>query len=218
MRTIKCLLLVLLAYFQVSHAQENADNSPILVGISETQKFVDINHQGSLVRVRRIQDQENKLSGDFTKTSRACPPFCIQPFTAAPGVETIGELELFEFIKGPVNGGRGILIDARTPKFYNSETIPGAVNIPFVIFTSSIEQILPLLGAEKQGNNWYFDRALSLLLFCNGPWCAQSPRAITALVEAGYPTEKIKNYRGGMQLWKNFGLTTVRPVANNAEG
>jgi hypothetical protein len=83
---------------QASSAQQTADGTPILVGISEAMKFADVNHQGSIVRVTRSQDQENKLSGDYTKASRACPPFCIQPLVAAPGVDTVGELEPFDFI------------------------------------------------------------------------------------------------------------------------
>jgi rhodanese-related sulfurtransferase len=49
------------------------------------------------------------------------------------------------------------------------------------------------------------------LLWCNGPWCGQSPRAIRALISLGYPAEKLYYYRGGMQMWQSLGLTTVLP-------
>jgi len=33
----------------------------------------------SKVTVQRIQDTNNRLTDDYAKTSRPCPPFCIQP-------------------------------------------------------------------------------------------------------------------------------------------
>ncbi|VAW54980.1 FIG00992709: hypothetical protein [hydrothermal vent metagenome] len=59
-----------------------------------------------------------------------------------------------------------------------------------------------------------FSNVIKLTLFCNGPWCDQSLRAIKGLINAGYPPEKILYYRGGMQAWKSFGLTTVLPENN----
>jgi rhodanese-related sulfurtransferase len=48
-------------------------------------------------------------------------------------------------------------------------------------------------------------------MYCNGPWCGQSPTAIKRLLRAGYPASRIKYYRGGMQSWESFGLTVVEP-------
>jgi hypothetical protein len=48
-------------------------------------------------------------------------------------------------------------------------------------------------------------------MFCNGPWCDQSPRALKNLVLLGYPPHKLNYYRGGMQLWQLLGLTAVVP-------
>lgn len=64
-----------------------------------------------------------------------------------------------------------------------------------------------------QGKNTVMDfsRAKDLLLWCNGPWCDQSPRAIKGLLRVGYPPHKICYYRGGMQMWMLMGLTTVVP-------
>ena len=131
---------------------------------------------------------------------------------SAPGVVTIGELDLLDFLGKEVAQGSGLLIDARMPKFYNSETIPGSINIPFVLFTSSATDILPLLGALADASGqWNFSDAKELLLWCNGPWCGQSPRAIRGLLAAGYPAEKLYYYRGGMQMWQSLGLTTILP-------
>jgi hypothetical protein len=46
-------------------------------------------------------------------------------------------------------------------------------------------------------------------MFCNGMWCGQSPNNILNLLKFGYPADKIKWYRGGMQDWEILGLTTV---------
>lgn len=186
----------------------------IVVGITESMPTIDVNHQGTRVKVKRVQDPDNKLVDDFAKTSRPCPPFCINPMSVHPQVHTLGEIELLDYVATKVADGTGLLVDARMPKFYNSETIPGSVNIPFVLLTSASDEILPLLGVTTDGDKRDFSQALDLLLWCNGPWCDQSPRAISGLIDAGYPPEKLYYYRGGMQMWKLFSLTTVQPVAN----
>lgn len=188
------------------------------VNITAEIPSVVVNHRGVPVTIQRIQDVNNRLADDFTKTSRPCPPFCIHPIEAAPGVKTIGELELLAFLRDEVAAENGLLIDARMPNWYNSETIPGAVNIPFVIFTKASpkrDRILSLFGvAQDKAGNDDFSSAIRLTLFCNGPWCDQSPRAIKGLIRAGYPADKLQYYRGGMQAWKSFGLTTVLPESH----
>ena len=54
-----------------------------------------------------------------------------------------------------------------------------------------------------------FSKAKTLVMFCNGMWCGQSPNNILNLLKLGYPSHKIKWYRGGMQDWEILGLTTV---------
>ncbi len=188
------------------------------VKIAPDKPSVEVTHQGINIEVKRIQNTNHKLIDDFAKTSRPCPPFCIHPMLAAPGVETFGEIELLDFLTTKVKKGEGLLIDARMPKFFYSETIPGSINIPFILFTGDDSQkIISLLGVRKTGSNFDFSNAKELALFCNGPWCDQSPRAIKALIKAGYPASKLKYYRGGMQLWKIFSLTTVLPRSNTVE-
>lgn len=208
------LILVLLCFSQALQAESKSRE----VKLTEEIESVTINHQGLPVVIERIQDTNNRLADDFTKTSRPCPPFCIHPMEAAPNVRTIGELELLDFLQHEVAIESGLLIDARMPNWYSSETIPGAVNIPFVIFTKASEKrdsLLGLFGVKKtaSGDN-DFSQAIKLTLFCNGPWCDQSPRAIKGLINAGYPAEKLQYYRGGMQAWKTFGLTTVLPQSH----
>ena len=166
--------------------------------------------------IERIQDTKNQLEGDYTKTSRACPPFCIQPIKVAPSVTTVGELELMQFMEDQLQNGTGLLVDARLPSFYEKGTIPGSVNIPFTVLdyegNQYLESILMALGAVKgDDGNLDFTNAKDLALFCNGYWCGQSPRAIHNLIAAGYPPEKLYYYRGGMQSWLSLGLTKQIP-------
>ncbi len=169
---------------------------------------------GEELLIERIQDTSHRLENEFTMTSRPCPPFCISPISAAPGVETVGEIEVVDFLQGSVSGGKGLLIDSRMPDWFSKGTIPGAVNVPFATLEPNNpyrNEILKALGAQDTDGNWSFEEAKELLLFCNGPWCDQTPRAIRSLRQAGYPAEKIKFYRGGMQVWLLLGLTVRQP-------
>jgi rhodanese-related sulfurtransferase len=55
-----------------------------------------------------------------------------------------------------------------------------------------------------------FSGAKTLVMFCNGMWCGQSPASIAALRKFGYPADRIKYYRGGMQDWEILGLSTAK--------
>ena len=70
------------------------------------------------------------------------------------------------------------------------------------------------LGAAPIGGGFDFSGAVDLMVFCNGPWCDQGPRAIRHLISAGYPAAKLHYYRGGMQDWLILGLTTIQPASN----
>lgn len=186
------------------------------VRIAPEMPAANLNVNGQSITIERIQDSGNQLTGEFTKTSRPCPPFCIHPMEAAPGVATVGELELISFLEGPAASGNGLLIDTRLPEWYTKGTIPGSVNVPFATLKAENpyrDQILTALGGVQSGDSWDFSGAKELLLFCNGPWCDQSPRAIQELITAGYPAEKLKYYRGGMQVWMSLGLSVARPNA-----
>ena len=207
------------------------------VKLTAQKDYVEVIDHGNLIRVERIQDQDHILEGGFSKTSRKCPPFCIQPISAGEGVTTVAQLEIFTFMEEDILDETGVIIDARTPSWYKRGTIPGSVNIPFTVFNldendSSLINAMKILGANRRGNvnsfdrliekmgfmggeqktdTWDFTAAKKLILWCNGPWCGQSPRAIRGLLKLGYPPEKLFYYRGGMQVWQSLGLTVVVP-------
>ena len=49
----------------------------VLVKITQDIPQVKINDSGVNVTIKRIQDTGNRLTDDFAKTSRICPPHCI---------------------------------------------------------------------------------------------------------------------------------------------
>jgi rhodanese-related sulfurtransferase len=188
------------------------------VGITPEMSSVEVIHKGKAVRIERNQDNENTITADYALTSRPCPRFCIKPMKLAPGVETIGELEVIDYLVAAGKAGSNILvIDSRTPDWVAKGTIPGSVNIPWTLLkedTSDPLTIAGLLeerfGAKDEDGLWNFSEVKTLVLYCNGMWCGQSPRNIKTLLKYGYPADMIKWYRGGMQNWEALGLTTVK--------
>ena len=72
------------------------------------------------------------------------------------------------------------------------------------------DERLDELGCEADFDGWYCGAEVPrVALFCNGPWCGQSPTAIRRMIDAGYPADKIAYYRGGMQVWRLLGLTVT---------
>ena len=180
---------------------------------------VAVQHEGQPVTIQRNQKRDNTINPRFARTSRKCPPFCIQPMRMPNGVETIGEVEMLDYLKRAADGDPNVLIvDSRGPRWIARGTIPGSVNIHFKRLSlrsadeADIAQILEQqFGATRTDEFWRFDRAKTLVLFCNGAWCGQSPTNIRGLMRIGYPPSKLKWYRGGMQSWESVGLTTVKP-------
>jgi len=189
------------------------------VGITPDMDSVDVKHQGKTVTIMRNQDQKNTVNPAYAKTSRKCPPFCIQPAELAPGVETIGEVEMIGYVKRMSDGDDSIIVvDSRTPDWVGRGTIPGAVNIPWTDLNPakgadpiSIADIMETKFNVKTVEGLMdFTNCKTAVMFCNGMWCGQSPNNIKNLLKFGYPAHKIKWYRGGMQDWEILGLTTVK--------
>ena len=178
---------------------------------------VTVKHNGKDVTIQRDQNKDATVIAAFAKTSRPCPPFCIQPAVLAPGVETIAEVEMLDYLKRMSDGDDSILvIDSRTPDWVKRGTIPGSVNLPWTTLNISKSDPLTIVdtlekhfNVKAQEDLYDFGNAKTLVLFCNGMWCGQSPNNIKSLLKIGYPAHKIKWYRGGMQDWAILGLTTV---------
>ena len=182
------------------------------VAITEGRDTAEFSVGGLTYEISRNQNTANQLVGRFSLTSRPCPEFCIQPMIAARGIETLGELEVIAFLEGPVSAGSGLLIDTRAPDAFASGSIPGAVNVPREVLSldnAYIAQVLEALGRQPNGSRFTFTNAMELTLYGNGPWADEATRAIRDLVSVGYPAERLRYYRGGMQGWMSLGLTVA---------
>lgn len=192
-KLIAALIIAVLPVSQVS-AEELA------VRIDAEIANVTVETVDGPVKIMRNQNTEATIDPGYAKTSRECPPFCIQPMQIAPGVTTVGEIEVLKFAE---RGGK--LIDGRILEWHLEGTIPSAINMPYTEMASRLDEV----GCTGSEGDWDCSGAEEVLLFCNGSWCGQSPMAIKAMLREGYPAGKIYYYRGGMQAWHTLGLTVV---------
>ena len=163
---------------------------------------------------------------DGSYASRDVAEYCKKTFITAAGklspmkihkdIETFGELEVLEFLEEMQDDNEMLFVDSRKTQWFESLTIPSAINIPFIYFTERDKWIeekkesLKRFGVKGDKIPYDFSKAKTILFFCNGVWCRQSPQMIEALLELGYPPEKMKWYRGGMQSWLSVGMTSTR--------
>lgn len=195
---------------------------------------IKVKHNGEIAIIKRNQDPKATINPLFAKVSRPCPPFCIQPMQLAPNIETIGELEMFNYLQQSDTDESILIIDSRIAEWVEKGTIPGSTHIPWTLLArthgASIKGIVQILRSKfgmilrddkncgdvskALTNNtpeevFDFTHAKTLVLFCNGVWCAQTPESIEALLGFGYPPEKLKYYRDGLQGWESLGLSTI---------
>ena len=191
--------------------------APLAVKITPDLPTVEVTHNGQAITIMRNQDPEHVMNPAYTKTARKCPPFCVQPVQLYPGVDTIGEIELLNYLKRASQGEPIVVIDSRTEDWVAKGTIPGSVNIPWTHMglandPANMATVLQFhFDVAREDKFWDFRNAKTLVLFCNGMWCPQSPTNIRNLLAIGYPAHKLKWYRGGMQDWEALGLTVVKP-------
>lgn len=212
MKTSKLLPMILLCLLPLSSVNaEEKETKQVM--IQHGVQSVDVKHEGKVLKLMRVQEKSNEIVEFYRKTTRGS----IQPMHPFKphNVETIAEREVIDYIKKMSDGDDSILlVDSRTPAWIKlSGLIPGAINIPFTQFKESadalevMEDQLDVLVSET----FDFSNAKTLVMYCNGVWCGQSPTAIRKLLAMGYPASKIKYYRGGMQNWAALGLTVIKP-------
>ncbi|MCP4040587.1 MAG: rhodanese-like domain-containing protein [Gammaproteobacteria bacterium] len=195
------------------------------VKLTKSLPYLDLTNiqPGRIVRLQRVQDTENMVDFEYALTSRPCPPYCIQPIKLSDGIETVGELEVIDYIRR-INAGDDsvLIIDSRTENWLSRGMIPGAISIPwkelhykYVDQETLLDILIFQLGVIREENFLNFENAKTLVLYCNGNWCGQSVTSIRSLQMLGYPSYKLKWYRAGMQAWRQLGLTMVTPVSQD---
>ena len=180
------------------------------VKITPEISYIYVYHKGKAVKVHRIQDTKHKLTGEYANIYR--PGKYIQPIKMHPSIQTVAEVEILKFMKDKVNKKEGILVDLRPKSDYAKESIPSAVNIPARVKDdkTKVEKILKVLGAKRNADGTLnTNNALEVTFYCHGLWCDKSSDFIKAFIDAGYPADKMYYYRGGFQMWKILGFTTV---------
>ena len=205
------LLIIFLLCINLLNAEEEEETKQVM--ITRGLQSVEIKHNGKPIKIMREQNRENKIVPFYQKTTRGTIQ-AMHPFKPHK-VETLGEREVIDYLKKMSDGDKSILvIDSRTPAWIKlSGMIPGAINIPFRLFKNT-EETMEIMEDKFDviaGETFDFSNAKTIVMYCNGNWCGQSPTAIRKLLMMGYPAAKIKFYRGGMQSWVSLGLTVVEP-------
>ena len=145
----------------------------------------------------------------ITRRGASCPNSCVQPMSVAPGVATLGELEVIAFLQNAVSNGSGLLIDVRMPTSFSTGAVPGAVNVPAATFAPENPyrpDLLSAMGVAGVDSAPSFASAFSIVLYGRGTDDKDAPNAINSLLDAGYPAGKIQYYRGGISDWTQIGL------------
>ncbi|WP_299177169.1 rhodanese-like domain-containing protein [uncultured Neptuniibacter sp.] len=169
-----------------------------------------VEHDGEQVEIMRNQNPKNTIHELYNTTFRGMPQ-PIHPFEPHD-VETIGEREFVGYMQQSNEDENVLIVDTRTEGWHYRLTIPGSINVPYTVMKEeeSAADALDEFGVNKNDDGTFdFSNAKTLAMFCNGYWCGQTPTLIRALLEAGYPAENMKYYRGGMQAWTSLGLTTI---------
>ncbi|MEO5340664.1 MAG: rhodanese-like domain-containing protein [Magnetococcus sp. MYC-9] len=145
--------------------------------------------------VKLKQDRNQPMPEAFKDPgSRKCPPFCVEPETV-PGAATV-RLEDFPKMAADIRAGKLLIVDMRTPDWFQKGTLPGAINLPYSDLTGPSTKAMARMK-KLEGKD--------IIAFCNGWWCGQSPTGIKALRDLGY-TGRIYYFRDGNQGWADAGL------------
>ncbi|MEO5348479.1 MAG: rhodanese-like domain-containing protein [Magnetococcus sp. YQC-3] len=203
-RSLVILMACLLTGAAASHASETAKSgAPIGAAVAAEQSQYALSvklPEFTLNGVKLKQDRSQpKPEAFLDPATRKCPPFCVEPETV-PGAETIRVAD-FPKLAADIQAGKIIIVDMRTPDWYQKGTLPGAINLPYTDLTG------PQTKAKARMKK-LDDKAI--IAFCNGWWCGQSPTGIKALLDLGY-TGKIYYFRDGNQGWADAGLPFVTP-------
>jgi rhodanese-related sulfurtransferase len=94
----------------------------------------------------------------------------------------------------------GVVLDARPRMEYAIGHIPGAANVaampglPMAQYISDVAEV---------GRLVHGDRAVPLVLYCNGPFCGKSKRLSGELIKAGYT--HVSRFQLGIPVWRALG-------------
>ena len=100
--------------------------------------------------------------------------------------------------------GSAYVFDARPHLEYSVSHIPGALNVapkPGVEMSQYVSDVAEIERVVK-------DKAASIVLYCNGPFCGKSKRLSEELLEAGF--SDVQRYQLGIPVWRALvGVTQI---------
>ena len=237
-RLIKMTILLSSALFAESVLSEVQQNG--LTIIKKDKSKLTIERETNPLCTKDNINPEALFGGDFSgkKVASVCKKSFVtkvgllQPMNLGKDIKTVGELEVLVHIKNAQKSPSDyVLIDARTKEWFEQMTIPTSINLPFnqidyddskdeddfenedayEEYVEAYKSVFELLNIKETKKGLDFSKAKSLVLFCNGSWCSQSPNAIFKLINMGYPKEKLLWYRGGLQDWLIYDFTVEKP-------
>lgn len=197
---------------EVSSHKKVKKNKPVY--IKPNILSIKVTIDGEDFVISRNQDRKHLLTKFYQKTGRGIikPMHPFKPHA----VETIAEHEMIGYIAQLNSAEHNVeVVDARKSIWLTlTGTLPGAIHVPFNKFKKDKEYALETMQDDfgvyvSASGDLNFSQAKTLAIYCNGNWCKMSPELIWKLLEYGYPAEKIKYYRGGMQAWQLLGLNVV---------
>ncbi len=169
---------------------------------------------GETCNIKRNQAKGNRVHELYATTDRGRP----QPIILSPGIETLGELEFIDYMQKAQSDPNIMIVDTRTEGWHKNLRIPCTVNVPYTQLNDdkfvAFSAVMDHFGVtENDDETLNFDNAKTIVGYCNGFWCGQTPgmfvNATYSLKNIGYPVEKLKYYRGGMQAWTALGMSVV---------
>lgn len=181
---------------------------------AETSAITSFVFNGQRLTIHQSTDVSGAKLLQFAALPTSCAGACVSPMVAARGVQTVGELEVLEFLKFSVEPGVGLVIDARPQEQRRQGFLPSSINIPVATLAGATPyrtQILEALGGRRTSGGWDFSAAYELVVYDIGPGTSDAPELLRELVAAGYPAAKLFFYRGGMQTWAGLGLSYAEP-------
>lgn len=221
-------------------ALSDAQSGKTIAPLKPEMPYLFVVHNGRSIKIERDIFDSYKaranLYGNLVQIAGTCPPFCLLPQQLDIPVETVGETEIIDFMMTKLRNGKGVLLDTRSKKAYESDTIPGSVNYFIQIIQKGLgnkefEDMLLSLGAERRDevsaldkilestgikdtsmltDTWDFTEAKELIVWSSSAMNKSSVTAIEKLLAAGYPAEKLKWYRGGLASWQYWGFNTYK--------
>lgn len=109
-----------------------------------------------------------------------------------------------KYVKGALDKGTAVVVDARPPRKFNKGYVPGAVNIPTTRFDMSQDRL--------PGN-----KDTELIFYCGGYHCPLSTKGAEKAKALGYTNAKV--FQAGYPAWKEaFGQKELSIRESGEEG